>query len=70
VRVIIVIKNIVQLEWEITGSTEEFMLSLESPELERYLERKYGELKYDLVRATDASITFLDAEVEVYDTPE
>ncbi len=69
-RLIIIIRNIIELEWQITGSTEQFMLSLESPELEKYLERKYGELKYDLVRATDASITFLDAEVEVYDTPE
>ena len=67
-RTIIIIKNIVQLEWQITGSTEEFMLSLESPELEIYLERKYGELKHDLILATDASVTFLDAEVEVYDT--
>jgi hypothetical protein len=70
VRLIIIIRNIIELEWQITGSTEQFMLSLESPELEKYLERKYGELKYDLVRATDASITFLDAEVEIHDTSE
>ncbi len=69
-RLIIIIRNIIELEWQITGSTEQFMLSLESPELEKYLERKYGELKYDLVRATDASITFLDAEVEIHDTSE
>lgn len=69
-RLIIIIRNIIELEWQITGSTEQFMLSLESPELEKYLERKYGELKYDLVLATDASITFLDAEVEIDDTSE
>jgi uncharacterized HAD superfamily protein len=70
VRMIIIIKNIIQLEWEVTGATEKKILAMEKDELEMFFARKYLELEVELQKTTDAKVSFLDTEVEVFDTSE
>jgi uncharacterized HAD superfamily protein len=67
---IIIIKNIIQLEWEVTGATEKKILAMEKDELEMFFARKYLELEVELQKTTDAKVSFLDTEVEVFDTSE
>jgi hypothetical protein len=70
VRMIIIIKNTIQLEWEVTGATEKKILAMEKDELEMFFARKYLELEVELQKTTDAKVSFVDTEVEVFDTSE
>lgn len=67
---IIILKNNIEFVWEITGATEELLLSMDGAELEAYFGRKYLELSAELEAMTDARVRVLDVEVDIYDDPE
>ena len=62
---IIIIKNDIEFRWKITGSTEEFLLSLSPEELEAYFEFKYDQLYQELIQTTDAEVLIKNTDVEV-----
>lgn len=64
-RTIIIIKNDVEFKWKITGSTEEFLLSLSQEELEDYFAFKYAQLYQELIQTTDAEVLIVNTDVEV-----
>lgn len=64
---IIILKNNIEFVWEITGPTEELLLSMDEAELQAYFGRKYSELSAELEAMTDARVRVLDVEVDIYD---
>jgi len=66
VRTIITITNEIQFKWHITGSTEDFILSLDKEELDTYFEFKYAQLLTELKQTSDAvDVRLLTVEVDV-----
>lgn len=67
-RTIIIISKDIQFKWNITGTTEQYILSLTPEELDIYFEFKYGQLLSELRMISDAEVHLLNAEVEIHDS--